>query len=351
MRIIHASLHPYNLKMKRPWITARGPVSRREGWLIAVTSDSGITGWGDCAPLQAAGTESLTASRQALDECIRHISRGESDQVLDGLERLPPAARCGMETALLDLQARSQGVAMADLLGGKKRSVVRVNAACGNLERDVEQCVSAAVESGFKVIKFKVGLLVPEQEARFLRELARHAGDGISFRLDANGAWSPQQARRFVAAVEGVNVESIEEPLRQPDANQLRALQALCPYPLALDESLAGSAQASMRSLSSVRRLVLKPAVLGGPRSTLAWADIARNAGLEVVVTTTLESALGVAMVAQVAATLETDGVHGLVTGQWFESDTAALPTIAGGLLPLPKGSGIGLEPLPEMLQ
>ena len=128
MRIIHASLHPYNLKMKRPWITARGSISRREGWLIAVTGDSGITGWGDCAPLQAAGTESLSASGVALEEFVRHLIRGEPDRVHNGLGRLPPAARCGVETALLDLQARSKGVALADLLGGKKRSVVRVNA-------------------------------------------------------------------------------------------------------------------------------------------------------------------------------------------------------------------------------
>jgi o-succinylbenzoate synthase len=345
MRIIDATLHPYRLKLKRPWVTAKGKISRREGLLVAVHDNSGTTGWGDCAPLRTAGTESHPESARMLGEFIRQLPGREPNVALDGLNGLPPAARCGMETALLDLQARSSAITLAELLGGQHRDSLHVNAACGDLNKDTASCVAAAIEAGFRIIKFKVGLLAPKQEADLLRTLARHAGRGIAFRLDANGAWNPRQAQSFIAAIEGLPVESLEEPLTHPDPVELESLQGRCPFPLALDESLAGLDPASIPDLPPVRRLVLKPTVLGGPRATLAWSRIAYDAGMEAVLTSTLESAVGIAMAAQVAATLEMKAVHGLTTGLWFESDTASLPPVVAGKLPLPRGKGIGLEP------
>jgi len=247
---------------------------------------------------------------------------------------------------MLDLRARELGCPVADLLGGKRRSAVRVNAACGPLGTDTAACIHRACRSGFDTIKLKLGLMTPETEAARLRQLTREMGPCVQFRLDANGAWTPQQAWRFVDALgTRTPVESLEEPLAQPDPAQLAALQRRCLFPLALDETLAGRHPARPDRLPPAQRLVLKPTVLGGPRRALAWAKYAQRLGRQVVVTSTLESAVGVAMAVQVAAALTTEGVHGLATGACFVSDTADFPAAASGILSLPEAPGLGVEP------
>ncbi len=337
-------MRPYRLKFKRPWVTARGTLAYREGLLLALRGASGTLGWGDCAPLPTAGTETLAEAAGTLQRLVSGLPEPAIDQDLD---RLPPATRCAIETALLDLRARDLGCPLADLLGGKQRSIIRVNAACGELGKETAACVNSASSSGFDVIKLKVGLAEPETEAATLRRLARQTGPSVRFRLDANGAWTPRQARRFVDAL-GTNmpIESLEEPLARPDHAQLAALQRRCLFPLALDESLAGRHPEYPGRLPPVRRMVLKPTVLGGPRHAMVWARCAQRAGMQVVVTSTLESAVGLAMAAQVAAALATEGVHGLATGTCFASDTADFPAATSGILSLPETPGLGVEPV-----
>lgn len=329
--------------MKRPWLTARGQIASRDGLLLALRGESGALGWGDCAPLPSAGTETLDVATRALKSLVASLPESAIEQ---GIDQLPPAARCAVETALLDLQARMLGCTLADLLGGRRRSSIQVNAACGALSSATDSCINTAVESGFDVIKLKVGLAAPETEAAQLRRLARHRGSSIRIRLDANGAWTARQARCFVDALGTTTaIESLEEPLTRPDHAQLAALQTRCRFPLALDESLAGCGPEQLRTLPPVRRLVLKPTVLGGPSRAMAWAKCAQGAGMQVVITSAMESAIGLAMAAQVAAALPTEGVHGLATGAWFVSDTADFPAAASGILSLPEAPGLGIEP------
>ncbi|MEW7976006.1 MAG: enolase C-terminal domain-like protein [Candidatus Sedimenticola endophacoides] len=135
---------------------------------------------------------------------------------------------------------------------------MRLNAACGALGPEAMRRVAAAARAGYRTVKLKVGLAAPREEARLLEQIARDH-PGIGLRLDANGAWEPPQARAFCDALAGLAVESLEEPLRKPEYARLEALQACCPFPLALDESLAGLDPEHFGTAFPVRRLVLKP--------------------------------------------------------------------------------------------
>ena len=305
--------HPYRLPLVRPWRDAGRVLTERRGVLLRLAGAGCEAGWGDCAPLPG-----------------------------DSLATWPAAIRCAVETARLDRAARRAGVPLAVLLAPGAGASVPVNAALGRLDDGCAGRAAAAAAAGFTVAKVKVGLSAAAGELDRLRRVADAAP--LRLRLDANRAWSDGTAERFLQGLEGLPIEAVEEPLAVPAPARLAQLQAGTAFPLALDESVAELGMAAALA-TGVRRLVLKPAVLGGPLACLQAARRARAAGLEVVVTSVVDSAVGVTAAAHLAAALGDGPAHGLATLDWLAADVAPRPIISDGRLHLPVGSGLGLVP------
>jgi o-succinylbenzoate synthase len=331
--IVRFELLPYHLPLRREWRSARGTIRHRSGWLVRLIDARDRTGLGDCAPLPEAGTELPERAGQALRLLARALPGRTPPQALSALPAGPPAARAALEAALLDLQAQTAGLPLRRLLDAGAPDRVRINAALGPL---------AAVSHGFTVLKLKVGLAPVTEELAALAQIAAGLPPGATLRLDANGAWNEPAAAAFIAGCRALPVESLEEPLGHPDPGRLARLQGGAGFPLALDESLAGGTPPVPLP---VRRLVLKPATLGGLRPALALAAQARATGCECVVTTTLESAVGAWAAAQLAAAVDPASrrAHGLATGAWFARDLAPAPSPAAGWLSLPSAPGLGV--------
>ena len=158
------------------------------------------------------------------------------------------------------------------------------------------------MSAGYRVLKVKLGCADPDLEVARLTRLARGLPLGVRLRLDANGAWDQETAERVIVALNGLPVESLEEPLTRPDPVGLIKLQALASFPLALDESLPGWMPRLGRRPFPVRRAVIKPAVIGGVGATLRLARRLRDLGIEMVLTGLVDSAAGLWATAQVAA-------------------------------------------------
>ena len=86
----------------------------------------------------------------------------------------------------------------------------------------------------------------------------------------------------------------------------------------------------------------MKPARHGGLFASTELALRARASGLEVIVTSALESACGLATLTHLAAAVAPDAVHGLATADWFAGDTGLSPPIVDGRMQLFNGNGIG---------
>lgn len=279
---------PYRLALRRPW---PGIGLHRHGWIVSAAED-GPVGHGDCAPLW-----------------------GE----------LPAAIACAMETALCDRAARARGVPLARWLNPDCAMRVRVN---------------RALESGgthSEVTKLKLPAHLPE---------ALHLIDQTpgTLRLDANRAFSFDDAARLLRAIADRDIDHFEEPLRDPTIPALLALQALVPFPLAVDESL-GALGVDAVLAAGLRRLVLKPVLLGGPLPVLEIAGRARAAGAAVVVTTAMDSAVGAWAAAHLAAAVNNGLAHGLDTSRWLTEDVAPGPEPVDGWLDIPERPGLGVTP------
>lgn len=349
--IERTGLQPYDLPLRRAWGSARGGFARRRGWLVRVEAD-GLIGYGDCAPLPAAGTESLEAAGAALARLTARLAGQDIETLsatLDTEMADTPAAHFALESALSDLASRRAGLSLRHWLAPEAVDRLAVNAMLGTLGALPGETLMRNHALGFRVLKLKVGIATPAAELESLLALVRQSPIGADFglRLDANGAWSFDQARWIIERLVRLRlpIESIEEPLAAPTPERLIELQALAPFAMALDESLSTQFKTLAPARLGVRRLVLKPAALGGLRRTLALARRAQAAGIEVVVTTLVESAAGLWPTAQLAGAVASPMAHGLATADWLAADLGQAPRPRAGWIELPDRPGSGFVP------
>ena len=337
IRLSGLTFHPYSLALKSAWTTSGGARTERRGWLVRAVLD-GAAGFGDC-PAAVPGHDGLTARAEDIDALARRLAGAPLAGALESLNG-PGVALAAVECALLDAESRLMGLSLRHRLDARAADSVAVNAVA------TLAGLGDSLDGGFSVIKLKVGLRPVEEEIAALTSL--RLPPGVSLRLDANRAWDWDHAAYFLDALAGMPIDSVEEPLADPDPVRLSALQDRTPIPLALDESLTRFDPGAILADPPVRRLVLKLGAVGGLRASLAFAHAARRAGLECVVTSRLDSAIGVAAAAHLAAALDADGaalVHGLATSSWLAADVAP-PLAAGkGHLSFAPVPGLGITP------
>jgi o-succinylbenzoate synthase len=221
---------------------------------------------------------------------------------------------------------------------------IEVNAALGALIALQPKPLDRALAAGFRVLKLKLGVAPIARELEAIRALCGQLPPAVRLRLDANRAWDLATARKLLDGLLPVadQIDGLEEPCAEADDGELRALQTRVPFALALDESLPARGWPLEPEQLPLRRLVLKPGVIGGLRPSLRLARRAQAAGLEVVITSLIESAAGLWSSAQLAAATGSALAHGLATADWLAADLGAAPLIQAGRIRLPMSPGSG---------
>jgi L-Ala-D/L-Glu epimerase len=332
------SLTPLKLKLRSPIVTADETISVREGFRLDV-SDAEGSGQGEATPLPHFGTETLEETSAAL-----LTWRGPG--ALDSLEAISaatavlhqtPAARHGLELALLDRLAKLRHVPLARLLSETSRRDVRCSALIDGVDAAaLAKAAGAAVDAGFEVLKIKVAARLLSVDAQRLLAVRRAVGPKVSLRIDANGGWSESAARTALRGMESLGLELCEQPVAAPDVGGLGRIRGVVPCQIAADESLL-SLQNVEAFFNPDRRpaadvVVLKPMALGGLLSALALARRAHQAGVGAYVTTLLDGPIARAAAAHLAAAIpQGDWASGLGTVELFEGCREDAFTPVGG--------------------
>jgi o-succinylbenzoate synthase len=348
VKIKNSKLIPYSLPLKEQWISHSHSLNVRQGYLLQIEDNLGHIGYGDCAPLPIHGTETATEALEAL-ESLPPLS---GILVSDALNELPkagssPAARCAVETALLDLTTKQLGTPLHRWLNPESAPGVKINATVGMLDEGLTDRVTTAITQGYSLLKLKVGISEPQHELKLLNQLCSNLADSILLRLDANRSWDIATANNFLKEITQMPIESLEEPLAQPDITELKQLQDGTDITLALDETVAELNADAISQLKPLRRITLKPMVLGGVIPALRLGQLAHELGIETVVTTTIDSAAGVWAATHLAAALDPDSklCHGLATSEWIQQDLGKGPNINNGGITIPQTAGLGFVP------
>jgi len=304
-RIVDATIVRQPVRLRYPLRGARGPVTSRAVRLLHLRADDGCEGVGEGSSvdwLAAAPSPAVASTFRILVERIRGGGLSEADLLEWSIDANAPAAvRAAVQTALLDLEARRRGCSMAAVLGATDPCLpMPVSALIGD-DEPVAMAREAAghARRGIASFKVKVGRRHLADDVARVAAVRKAIGSDAKLRLDANAAWSLDEAKRALDVLAPAQAEFIEEPLRDAAGTVLLGIATR----IALDESITNSddlERAIARGGFSV--LVLKLERVGGPLAALAMADRATRAGLGIVFTDSIESAVGRAATAHVAA-------------------------------------------------
>lgn len=335
---IEVDVHPYEFPLRTPFRTAGGPIERRRGFAVRIRAGK-CMGVGEAAPLPG-WTESYTACRQAI-EAIAEQSPGRVDEI-----NLPrgPAARHATQGAALDLAARRADQPLVGYLCDRPwPDAVPVNATVGNEPTPTSVRVAReAVDEGFGTIKCKVGDRPPGAEVERIAAIREAVDDAITLRLDANRAWTPEEAARLWPAFADADVTYVEEPLAEPSPEAFAALDRTA-VGIAIDETANDPDRGLEAWWSEVDAVVIKPMALGGLDRALARSVAAIGHGVRPVISGTIDGVLARTAGIHLAATLPESAAAGLATGDMLGEDLAAPPTdVRGGRVGIPTGGGIG---------
>jgi o-succinylbenzoate synthase len=303
-------LYRYELRFSEPLALKGTILHHREGLLLELTGEGGAVGWGEASPLPGFSRESLDeAAAQLRDVASSMVGRemtegwvdtdGDYSRELDAMD-LAPSVRFGFELALWNLYAASYGRSLPELIAPRPRATVPVNALVSGSADEVLEVARRVRSAGYGAVKLKVGGRAIEEDIELVRTLDEEVGEAVALRLDANRAWSLEEAERFVRGAAGLRLQYIEEPLADPA--QLPSFARTCGVPVALDESLADMEPEALGDHGYARAVVLKPALLGGVSRTLRFADLASRLDMEPVISSAYETGVGTTALVALAA-------------------------------------------------
>jgi L-alanine-DL-glutamate epimerase-like enolase superfamily enzyme len=307
--------------------------------LVALEDESGLTGYGEAAPLSSYDGTGLEEVHRALDACRGVLSGTDGADHADILARcaevaLAPPALAALDLALWDLEGKRAGAPVWRLLGAAEPGAVEVNWTIASDDR--AGAVREAAEAragGFRTLKVKVG--IGDDPGR-LAAIRAFAGPQMKIRVDANGSWSEIEARASLRALAPVGIELCEEPVS--GVEQIADLSLDSEIPLALDESAADPHALDARACPL---MCLKISRCGGLSGLLDTARRARGAGYEVFLASTLDGPLGIAAALHAAALLTPGRASGLATLPVFVGREDPLPAV-DGQIEVPRAPGLG---------
>jgi o-succinylbenzoate synthase len=352
MRIVDIQWHLYRVPFVNSFTTAHGIMTAREGAIIEVTTDQGITGLGEIAPLPEFAGSSLAETCKLLPPIAAYLQGHTILEALDLMYAHSLALTCGLETALLDVVGKSKSCSISSLLSPNNiapRSRVAVNAVIGaKATRAVVAAAREARNNGFGCVKLKVGVGESiQQEIERIAAVREAIGPEIHLRLDANEAWNLEEAITILSHCVPYNIQYVEQPLKAQDLSAMRILRHTIPIPIAADEAVHDLESTRLvMEHEAADILVIKPQLAGGLRMGQQIIAEAAEHDIQCVITSTIETGIGLTAALHLAAASPT------VT---LECGLATLPLLAddllvddlfprNGFIKVPAGPGLGVE-------
>jgi L-Ala-D/L-Glu epimerase len=348
VRLEEIEVIPYSLPFRQPYITARGELHDRELLLVRIRGE-GLEGWGETAALSLRGGIGIDRIAAEIHErCWPGLLEGEIEpkRIWSAIARCrnrgaSAQAVAAVDIAVHDLVGRASGKPVWRLLGAAEASPVICNATLPAANpAETRRLAGEWADEGFRTFKLKVGLPGDVTQVATVRQTL---GDAIEIRVDANGAWSVDDATDHLEALSQHRIELAEQPVGTFE--QMVELRRRVDVRVAADESLVSPFDARRaKELGACDVAAVKVAKVGGLGASLEIAETIPS-----YLSSSLEGPVGITAAAHAVQALRYRGgdaavAHGLATERLFSTTVGRGATAERDELRLDERPGLGVE-------
>jgi len=368
MKLTGIELICVQMPLVSPFQTSFGTETTKDALLIRVTGaatgpDGSVVdteGWGECVamsePLYSseylAGSvevvRSFLAPRLFAASAAGSLTAERVGGILEGVvgHRMSKAA---VEMAVLDAELRARGQSLAAHLGADRDRVP--SGVSVGIQPSVQQLLAVVgdyLDQGYVRIKLKI---MPGWVVEPVRAVRERFGDDLLLQVDANAAFTLVDAP-LLSQLDAFGLLLIEQPLAEDDLRQHAELARYLTTPVCLDESIVSAKiAADALAMGACRVINVKPGRVGGYLEAKRIHDLARANGIAVWCGGMLETGLGRAANAALAAlpgfTLPGDIS---ASARFYATDITEPFVLDDGHIAVPTGPGLGVAPIPEIL-
>jgi o-succinylbenzoate synthase len=323
--MLSAKFTKYILEFKNPSGTSRGILKKKYTYFIEL-NENGQTAIGEANMFSGLSSDDVPNYEEVLQAVCQNIAKYKDDY--HKLLKDFPSIVFGLEQAFLKLKNQGDFCFENEFTFGTQGISINGLIWMGS-EAFMQEQIADKLKNKFACIKMKIGAIDFENELEILRNLrAKYSKDSLELRVDANGAFTPEEALQKLQKLAAIYIHSIEQPIR---AGQLAEMAKLCketPLPIALDEELIGihdyKEKEALLDQIAPQYIILKPALVGGFRACDEWIELAEARNIAWWITSALESNIGLDAIAQYTFSKQNKRYHGLGTGSLFLNNTAS---------------------------
>ncbi|AXG71881.1 L-Ala-D/L-Glu epimerase [Kordia sp. SMS9] len=330
-----AAYHKHILDFKRPSGTSRGVLKQKETWFIRL-NDGEKQGIGECGILRSLSIDDVPEYEEKLRWTCQNIHIGEEALLKELIEF--PSIQFGVEQAFRSLHSISPYLLHPSTFTEGKEAI-NINGLIWMGDADfMKSQIKDKLEAGFSCIKMKIGAIDFETEIELLKSIRNeYSVNDIELRVDANGAFSPENALEKLKRLSALDLHSIEQPIKQGQFSAMAQLCEVTPLPIALDEELIGvfhhTEKKKILETIQPQFIILKPSLVGGYAGSNEWISLANQQNIDWWITSALESNIGLNAIAQWTHTLQSKLPQGLGTGSLYTNNFESPLVIQNGAL------------------
>jgi muconate cycloisomerase len=361
MKIRSLALHPvavarqYGTVIAQEGGKAKRTVSKSAFYFLELTTDTGLTGWGEVSDIEPDDTPkdikeyqatlaAFVVGRDPFDAQRLHHDLGEHFDVRNS--SLARYTACALDMACYDLQGKATGRPVYDLLGGAVRKDVTVSWVA-YIREDlalIRDEIKERVAQGFRAFKLKVGVDIDLDEQR-LAVLRTVAGPDANLKVDANEGWSVADAPRYIRRLHKYRLSGVETPVPRKDPAAIAAVRKQVEVPILehVNDVQYGLALVKADAVDVFNVATTGAGGLWYARQVVALAQAAK---LGVLLGSTVEMGPGTLAQLHLAATVPNLTLPSDLIGPgMYQDDVLTRPlTYRQGKLDVPSGPGLGGE-------
>lgn len=306
-----------------PAKTSRNTLFQKPSYFLKLENDAGKLGIGECSLIPQLSPDSPAE----IESCL-NIWSSDPYSIPEDLSTLQhlPALRFGMEMMTRSFHSTNAFELFPTSFTSGNEGILMNGLIWMDSFEGVLQQIQDRSDEGFRIIKMKVGAGDFQEECRLLKAIReRFPSATYELRLDANGAFDPENALNKLETLAQFDIHSIEQPIKPKHWRWMREISDYSPIPIALDEELIANSRKEL-TLDSLRPqyIILKPSLIGGFQEANEWVQTAQDFGIRWWATSALESNIGLNAIAQWCANSLNPLPQGLGTGRLYTQNVSS---------------------------